>query len=134
MTGYSLLEAARLVDDLAETIAAQLPNAAADADVEMVLESQRAGDAQALLADALVARLVRAGWVITWQDPTPAEAPAVPAPAVPQPIRHQAFQEHGTGRPVCLCGYKPGPPEATSPEQAAAMVEQHILEEQRGQR
>lgn len=137
MSGMTLLEAARLIDELAREIAVTLPTAATDADVELVLDSKREGDEAVMLAEQLVLRLVHDGWMFARTDPEALEVPAPedPAPTSPSAAqRHELRPEPGTKRPMCLCGYKPGPPEAQSPEEAVSLVNQHILDEQRGHR
>lgn len=132
MTGMSLREAALLIDELAREVADLLPVAAVDADVELVLDSKRDGDDAVMVSEQLVLRLVHAGWSFT--SPTPEEpAPTTPEdhPADTPPVRHELRPEAGTQRPMCVCGYKPGPPEATSATAATELVIQHIQQEQR---
>ncbi|MFA5898119.1 MAG: hypothetical protein WC829_03285 [Hyphomicrobium sp.] len=139
MTTYTLLQAAKLIDTLTQDIADLLPTAADDADIDIVLDTKRTGSTETMLAEALTLRLVHNGWTFTHTNPNQPEpepttdttTTSTTALAAEVQVRHELRPEDGTGDPVCLCGFKPVPPEVKTQGEAVAMINRHVVDENR---
>lgn len=114
-----LLYSLQVLDAFSKAVAILLPDAARSADVELALETKRAGDPVELIAAELAVALVQNNWVFVERGE---DAPQ--RRVSPDHLLIVADDKN----PACSCGFAPRFPDVPDVAGALLKIQEHLME------